>query len=128
MDRSVTDPISFLPLTQPVFHILLALSSHERHGYAIIQEVMARSEGKVRLGSGTLYAAIRRLLDNGLIEESDSRPAPESDDERRRYYRITELGLQVAAAEATRMAELVGLAVEKDLLPAVLAAGQSRGD
>ncbi len=106
----------FLPLTAPVFHILLALADDDRHGYAILQEVDRRSSGTVRLGTGTLYTAIKRLLDWGLIEKAESRLDPAMDDERRRYYHLTPLGQQVARAEAARMDSLVGLAREKQVL------------
>jgi DNA-binding PadR family transcriptional regulator len=94
------EPESLLPLTPAVFHILLALTVGERHGYGIMQETALRSDGKVTLGPGTLYRSLRRLLTDGLIEESDERPVPELDDERRHYYRLTPFGLQVATAEA----------------------------
>ena len=92
----------FLPLTAPVFHILLALADDERHGYAILQEVEARSRGSVRLGTGTLYTAIKRMLDWGLIEKAESRLDPALEDERRRYYRITPLGQQALKTMHTR--------------------------
>jgi DNA-binding PadR family transcriptional regulator len=95
-----------LPLTPAVFHILLALADEEAHGYAIMQEVAERSEGQVRLGPGTLYGAIGRLLDDGLIEECD-RPAAETVDSRRRYYRLTHFGGKVLAAETNRLSDLV---------------------
>ncbi len=104
------DPQTLLPLTPAVFHILLSLVTDERHGYAIMQEVSERSQGKVKLGPGTLYGAIKRLLANGLIEEIDERPDPDLTDERRRYYRITGFGIRVTQAETTRMADLVQLA------------------
>ena len=89
------------PLSHAEFHILVALADRERHGYGIMQEVEARSEGKVRLGPGTLYGAIKRMLAAGLIEESAKRPAADDDDQRRRcYYRLTSLGRNVAAEEA----------------------------
>jgi len=100
-------PADFLPLTPAVFHILLALADGEAHGYAIMQSVADRSAGSVRLGAGTLYGAINRLLQDGLIEESEERPDPEMDDSRRRYYRLTDLGGRVVAAETKRMADLV---------------------
>src|SRR5881394_4235554 len=89
----------FLPMTPPVFHILLTLADGETHGYAIMQEVGRRSGGSVKLGPGTLYGAISRLLEDGLIEESDERPDPEMDDTRRRYYRLSDLGSRVLSAE-----------------------------
>lgn len=98
--------MKFLPLTPAVFHILLVLAEGDRHGYAIMQEATQRSGGTLRLGPGTLYAAISRLLKDGLIEELEERPAPELDDSRRRYYRLTERGGLVLAAEGKRLAEL----------------------
>src|SRR5215468_6534419 len=98
---------NFLPLTPAVFHILLTLADGEAHGYAIMQEVSRRSGGTVRLGPGTLYGAISRLLDAGLIEESEERPDPEMDDTRRRYYRLTRRGSETLAVETERLAELV---------------------
>lgn len=102
-----------LPLTVPVYYTLLALTDAERHGYAIIAEVEERTGGKVRLRTGTLYTAVRRMMEQGLIEESDERPDPELDDERRRYYRITDWGREVLAAEANRLAQMVDLARAK---------------
>jgi DNA-binding PadR family transcriptional regulator len=96
-----------LPLTPAVFHILLTLADGEAHGYAIMQEVGRRSGGSVRLGPGTLYGAISRLLEDGLIEECDERPDPNMDDTRRRYYRLTRFGGEVLAAETERLAQLV---------------------
>ena len=98
---------SFLPLTPAVFHILLTLADGEAHGYAMMQEVARRSGGTVRLGPGTLYGAVSRLLEDGIIEESEERPDPEMDDTRRRYYRLSKLGSRVLAAETERLAELV---------------------
>lgn len=109
-------PDALLPLTPAVFHILLALADGERHGYAIMQEVASRTEGKMRLGPGTLYGSIKRMLAEDLIEESDERPDPELDDERRRYYRLTQFGQRVAAAEVERLAKLVRVAKSKSLL------------
>lgn len=111
------DPMAFLPLTPAVFQISLALADGEKHGYAIMREVSARAGGKLRLGPGTLYGSIKRMLEDGLIVESDERPDPALDDERRRYYRLTEVGRRVAEAEARRLAQLVRLARAKDLLP-----------
>lgn len=115
--RAAGEPESLLPLSSAVFHILLALIDGERHGYGIMQEATRSSNGKVHLGPGTLYRSIRHLLADGLIEESDERPAPELDDERRHYYRLTPFGLRVARAEAQRLAELVQTAQLKHLLP-----------
>jgi DNA-binding PadR family transcriptional regulator len=97
----------FLPLTPAVFHILLTLADGEAHGYAMMQEVTRRSGGTVRLGPGTLYGAVSRLLEDGIIEESEERPDPKMDDTRRRYYRLTKLGGRVLAAETERLADLV---------------------
>ncbi len=88
-------PESLLPLTPAVFHIMLALADGERHGYGIMQEVAALTDGALRLGPGTLYGSIKRMLADGLIEETDERPDPELDDERRRYYRLTDFGQRV---------------------------------
>ena len=101
---------SFLPLTPAMFHILLALADGEKHGYAILKEVARRTEDKVRLSAGTLYGNLARLESAGLIAESGKRPEVVLDDERRRYYRITTLGRQVARAEAARMRELAEMA------------------
>lgn len=116
MPRRTPEPNPDSPLPVSEFHILIALADGERHGYAIMQEVERRSEGTVRLGPGTLYGSIKRMLAAGLIEESDERPAPGRDDERRRYYRITTLGRRVATAEARRMERLVSAARAKRLL------------
>jgi DNA-binding PadR family transcriptional regulator len=105
-----------LPLTPTVLHVLLSLADEERHGYGIMKEVEDRTGGEVRLGPGTLYGAIKRMLAHGLIEESEERPDPELDDQRRRYYRITDFGRRVAGAEAERLQKLVGTAREKSLL------------
>jgi DNA-binding PadR family transcriptional regulator len=110
------NPNDRLPLTPAVFHILLALADGERHGYGIMQEVAARTGGTVRLGPGTLYGSIKRLLAGGLITESGERPDPALDDERRRYYRLTDFGQRVAVAEAQRLAHLVHQARDKRLL------------
>lgn len=116
MSKSKTDPELFLPLTPAMFHILLALADRERHGYHIMQEVDERTEGKVRLGPGTLYGSIKRMLADGMIEETEERPDPEQDDERRRYYRLTDFGLRVARAEAERLERLVITARKRKLL------------
>ena len=110
LTRSTT-PVHLLPLTPPVFHILVALADGERHGYGIMQDVAARTDNKTRLSPGTLYGSIRKMLEQGLIQESEERPDPELDDERRRYYRITPFGRRVAGAETERLAKLVGQAI-----------------
>lgn len=104
------DVDSLLPLPPATFHILMALADEDRHGYAIIQDVASRTNGELRLSAGTLYRSIQRMLEQGLILETRDRPAPELDDERRRYYRITAFGGKVARAEARRLAQLVKLA------------------
>jgi DNA-binding PadR family transcriptional regulator len=113
----MTEPDALSPLQPAAFHILLALADGDRHGYAVIQEVEARTEGKVRLSAGTLYRSIQRLLEQGLIAEVRERPLPELDDERRRYYRITPLGIAAARAEARRLAQLVDMARARGLAP-----------
>lgn len=115
---SERDPAAELPLTPATFHILLALADGERHGYAIMREVGERTEGTVRLGPGTLYGSLKRLLEGGLVEESDERADAALDDERRRYYRITPFGLAVARAEARRLEALVRAARRKKLIDA----------
>lgn len=110
------DPEELLPLSPAFFHVLLALADAERHGYGIIKEVEARTDGRVRLGPGTLYGSIKRMLEEGLIEESDERPDSALDDERRRYYRLTGFGRRVASAEAERLEGLVASARDKRLL------------
>lgn len=110
------DPHEFLPLTPAMFHILLALADRERHGYHIMQEIQERTEGSVRIGPGTLYGSVKRMLADGLVEETGERPDPEMDDERRRYYRLTDFGFRVASAEAERLAHLVKAARSKKLL------------
>jgi len=105
--KQARSPENLLPLTPAVFHILVALADGEAHGYAIMQAVSARSMGAVRMGAGTLYGAISRLLQDNLVEESEERPDPEMDDSRRRYYRLTDFGARVLAAETKRMADLV---------------------
>jgi DNA-binding PadR family transcriptional regulator len=113
-----TAPVdALLPLPPAVFHILLSLAVDDRHGYAIIQDVSARTGGEITLGPATLYRSIQRMLDEDLIVETRERPAPEEDDERRRYYRITVFGRRVAAAETSRLAGLVRLARASGVMP-----------
>ncbi len=101
---------TFLPLPLPLYYMLLSLSQGERHGYALKREIIQRTSGKMNLGSGVLYGSINRMLEGGLIEESGERPDPHLDDARRRYYRITPLGLRVLQAEAGRLRDLARLA------------------
>ena len=108
---------AFLPLQPATFHILLAVADEDRHGYAIIQDVADRTGGALRLSAGTLYRSIQRMLEQGLIVEPRERPAPEDDDERRRYYRITPLGASVAKAEARRLSDLVKMARARGFAP-----------
>jgi DNA-binding PadR family transcriptional regulator len=103
-------PTDLTPLSPAVFHILLSLGEGERHGYALRREIAQRTGGKLKLGPGVLYGSIHKMLEWELIEESDERPDPHLDDERRRYYRITPLGLRAAQAEAMRLRQLVQLA------------------
>jgi DNA-binding PadR family transcriptional regulator len=107
------DPSVHLPLTPAMFQVLVALADGEKHGYAVIKDVARRTDGKVRLRAGTLYTVIRRFVDDGLIQESAVRPDPALDDERRRYYRLTERGRAVAVAEARRMADTLAQARAK---------------
>jgi DNA-binding PadR family transcriptional regulator len=100
-------PEDLLPLTPAMLHVLLALAEGEKHGYAILKEVSRRTQGEVSLGAGTLYALIKRLLADGLIVETDDRPDPALDDERRRYYRLTGFGRDVAIAEVRRLETIV---------------------
>lgn len=116
MTASEQDPQSLLPLSTAVFHILLALTDRERHGYDIMQEIVYRTNGQVNLGPGTLYGAIKRLRIAGVIEEVDERVDPGLNDERRRYYRLTDFGQRVVKAEAERLALLVDQARAKQLL------------
>ena len=102
-----------LPLTPPVFHILLALAGEERHGYGIMQDVAQQTDGTLQLGPGTLYGCLKRMLTAGLVEESGERPDPELDDERRRYYRMTPLGKRIVRAEAQRLAGAVTVAMAR---------------
>ena len=116
MANTATSLDKLLPLTPRVFHILLALVDGPEHGYQIMKEVEERSGGKVRIGPGTLYEAIQRLVKSGVIEESAERPETDLDDQRRRYYELTDLGQGVLEAEADRLADLVGFARRKNLV------------
>jgi DNA-binding PadR family transcriptional regulator len=106
-------PQELIPLTPPVFHILLALADEERHGYGIMQDVARQTDDTLQLGPGTLYGCLKRMLTAGLVEESDERPDPTLDDERRRYYRMTPLGRRVVRAEAQRLTGAVMAAKAK---------------
>jgi len=108
---------SFLPLPTAVFHILVALADRDRHGYSIMQDVASRTDGKVRLSAGTLYSSIRRMLEAGVVEELRESPDPDSQDERRRYYRLTRFGRLVAMAEARRLSDLLSQARDTGLIP-----------
>jgi len=113
MSKDKPSPGDLLPLAPAVFHILLSLADGERHGYALKREIAVRTDGRTRLGPGVLYGSIAKMLEHGLIEESEDRPDPHLDDERRRYYRITAFGRKVAQAEAARMRALVDLATTR---------------
>jgi len=117
MIERTAQPDSFLPLPPATFHILMAVAAEDRHGYAIIQDVEARTGGALRLSAGTLYRSIQRMLEQGLLVETQQRPAPEWDDERRRYYRITPFGARVARAETRRLAGLLKMARERGFAP-----------
>jgi DNA-binding PadR family transcriptional regulator len=111
------NPGDYLPLPVATFHILVALADQDRHGYAIMQDVAARTDGALKLSPGTLYGSIRRMLEDGLIVELSARQRPDEDDERRRYYRITPLGRVVAQAETARLATLLRQARAVGLAP-----------
>jgi DNA-binding PadR family transcriptional regulator len=117
MIRKLNKVEAFLPLKLHLYYMLLSLSQGERHGYALKREILRRTGGKMNLGSGVLYGSINKMLERGWIEESGDRPDPHLDDARRRYYRITPLGLQAVQAEADRLRELVRLADERGGLP-----------
>jgi DNA-binding PadR family transcriptional regulator len=110
MQYPAQNPEERVPLTPAVFHILLSLADGERHGYSIMRDISAHTKGKLRLGPATLYRSIKHLVEDGLIEESDVRPDPALDDERRHYYRLTELGRQVIVAEVQRLEEALVVA------------------
>lgn len=117
MTNAVKSADQYLPLSLPVFHMLLSLTEGERHGYALKREILQRTDKRINLGSGALYGAINKMLELGFIVESDERPDPHLDDERRRYYRITPLGRRVARAEAARLRSLLHLAEARLGLP-----------
>ena len=110
------NPEDILPLTPAVLHILLALADGEKHGYAIMKEVDQVSQGQVNMGPGTLYGSIKRMLQSGLVAETDERPDPQLDDERRRYYCLTGLGKRVLSAEVKRLEALVAVSRRKQVL------------
>lgn len=109
-------PTDLIPLSTPVFHILLALAEKSRHGYSVMKAIEALTKGQIKMGPGTFYGAIKRLLEANLIVESDERPDPELDDERRRYYELTPFGQQVLKAEVERLSHLVRFAESQRLL------------
>jgi DNA-binding PadR family transcriptional regulator len=115
--RDPVAPSEFLPLPTAAFHILLALRNEEKHGYAIMRDVEALSDGAVKIGPGTMYGSIKRMLADGLIEESEERPDPDMDDERRRYYRCTGLGERVCSAEVQRLTKLLKNAFPRGAIP-----------
>jgi DNA-binding PadR family transcriptional regulator len=108
--------ISYQPLTPAVFHILLALADGEKHGYAIMKDVEVQTGDRIRMGPGTLYGSIKRMTAAGLIEETEERPDPQLDDERRRYYRLSGLGRKVVAAETQRLSQAVKAARQKHVI------------
>ena len=112
-----TEAESLLPLPPATFHILVALADEDRHGYAVIKDVAARTGGALKLSPGTLYRSMDRMVQQGLIREVSSRPARDMDDERRRYYRITPFGREVAMAESRRLAQMLDLARARGLAP-----------
>lgn len=116
MTETKTRPGENVPLTPAVFNILLSLNDGEKHGYAIMMDVEANTQGEVKMGPGTLYGSIKRMLEAGLIEESGERPDPEMDDQRRRYYRLTGAGQRVVRMEAERLARQVQVARLKHVL------------
>ncbi len=127
MPYPAPNPEEKVPLTPAVFHILLSLADGERHGYAIRRDIAAHTDGKLRLGPATLYRSIKHLVEDGLIEESDVRPDPALDDERRHYYRLTDFGRQVMVAEVRRLERVLALARTRRGLRGLLAMPSSEG-
>ena len=123
MTETIQSPEEFLPLTPAVFNILLALADGEKHGYGIMLEVEANTKGQVLMGPGTLYGSIKRMLQADLIEESDERADPEMDDERRKYYKLTNLGRRTLRMEAERLAAQVKIARAKNIFATDYAGG-----
>jgi DNA-binding PadR family transcriptional regulator len=115
-DQSVENTPTNQPLTPAVFHILLALADGEKHGYAIMKDVESQTSGRLKMGPGTLYGSIKRMLAAGLIEETDERPDPALDDERRRYYRLSPQGKSLVVVESQRLAQIVQVARQKRVL------------
>jgi len=128
VEKITSEPQEMLPLTPAVFNILLALADGERHGYGIMKEVEEQTQRQMRMGPGTLYGTIKRMFAAGLIEESDERPDPELDDERRRYYRLTEFGRRVASAELERLSNLIRVARAKQLVGKTALIPQEKGE
>ena len=127
MPSAKNNPQAMLPLTPAVFHILLALADGERHGYSIMQEIVAHTSGKMRIGPTTLYRSIKQMLRDGLIFETNERPDPALDDERRRYYKLTGFGQQVALAETQRLEQALRVARSKSLLTGARLGTSSEG-
>src|ERR1700730_14046426 len=127
MQPAKNEPQAILPLTPAVFHILLALADGERHGYSIMQEIAVQTNGKLRIGPTTLYRSIKHMLASGLIAEIDERPDPALDDERRRYYRLSGFGQQVALAESQRLEQALAVARTKPLLGSLMRVPSSEG-
>jgi len=127
MATTKTEPGGMPPLSPAVFHVLLALADGERHGYAIMQEVAENTGGHIKMGPGTLYGTIKRLLEARMIEESDERPDPDMDDDRRRYYRLAGLGQRAVKAEALRYAAMAEVARRKRLIGKPVKAAQAGG-
>jgi DNA-binding PadR family transcriptional regulator len=126
-EARIPKPEGYLPLTPAVLDIMLALGEEEMHGYAIMQEVRRRTEGQRRLAPGTLYRSLKQMHERGLLEESEERPDPSLDDERRRYYRLTDLGRRVALAEVERLEGLVRAARSKGFAPSARPSGSPAG-
>ena len=127
MADKVLGPDEYLPLSPAVLDIVLALGDDELHGYGIMREVRRRTDGRRRLAPGTLYRSLRQMQERGLVEESDERPDPDLDDERRRYYRLTDLGRRVAVAEVERLEGLVRTARSKGFAPRTRPSGVPGG-
>ncbi len=126
-EARIPKPEGYLPLTPAVLDIMLALGEEEMHGYAIMREVRRRTEGQRRLAPGTLYRSLKKMHERGLLEESEERPEPGLDDERRRYYRLTDLGKRVALAEVERLEGLVRAARSKGFAPSTRPSGSAAG-